>query len=173
FRGQGLGAVGQTGCVGIELDDRLEGANHGGGSFGDAAVADEDFLGGGGELEQSLPVREPALLRTERIGLAWVGRDRADLLDLVAQEIELAFPVACIVLEPAESTACGGRTPIRVNVRSDGRRVLGARIPIKEGRLRGGIQEPKGTVLSVDLDEARAEIIQGRGGGQLAAYART
>src|SRR5439155_18572698 len=136
-----------------------------------AALAGEHLLRGGGELEQPFAVREPALLRPERIRLPRLRRDRPDLVDLVAQQIELTFPVAGLILEASKGTPCRGRTPVRLTIGSDGGHVLGARVAIEEGRLGGWIQEPERAMLPVELDQPAAEIAQGRRGGQLPADA--
>ena len=116
-------------------------------------------------------MREPVLLRAERIRLAGLRRDRPDLLDLVAEEIELAFTIARIILQPAERPSCRRGALVRLSVGSDGPQVLGTRVSVQEGRLRGGVEEPKGAVLPVDLDQPGADVAQGRSGGQLPADA--
>jgi hypothetical protein len=121
LRRQGLGPSRQTRGGGVELDDRSEASNHRGGPFGDATFGGEDLLGGRGELRAAVPRARAVLLRAERIRLAGLRRDRPDLFDLVAEEIELAFTIARIILQPAERPSCRRGALVRLSVGSDGR----------------------------------------------------
>ena len=70
--------------------------NHGG-VGGAGFVVEQGVERGGNAAEQSIDVREPVALRSQRLWFAARGGERLELADLEAQQLELRFAVGARV----------------------------------------------------------------------------
>ena len=153
---------------GVECDGLLQGARRCGHREGGCAVvAVQHLLGGCGELEEALHMRQSRLGGQQCRCLARLGIHLVDLAHLVRQQIELSLPVARCDAECLDLRQQSLLPLERLSIGNRGLQVGRAREPVQEGRLGAAGEQTLGLVLTVDLDQVLAEGGQGGGCGEL------
>ncbi len=118
----------------------------------------------GGGLAMPDGVGEPSLLGLEAIVLPLDGGDPLDLLDLMAQQVDLPRPSALVAAEPVEAFGQLAYRP------TGAEQLLAVDTAVAVQRAALGTRPQQGLlgVLAVHLHEGLAELGQSAGGGERA-----
>ncbi len=119
-------------------------------------------------------VGEQVLFGFERrvlLGIGELGRD--DLVDLEAQQVDLACSRACVTTECAQRVASRTRLTPSDAVGVERVECVGAREPVERGPLDRGIEQRLVGVLAVEVDQVDTARRQLAGGGEATVDVRT
>lgn len=155
----GLGLEpGVEACGGVEFLAGASQQGFGGGFF--AGVFVEQGVGGVGGMAEGFGVFEASAFGLEFVVLAGAGVGLADFVELVVEQVALAFEVLALAVEAAEFVAEGFMAVVEVAVLLEGGGQGGASEAVEDFAVAFDVEEGLVLVLSVEVDEEVADLAE-------------